>query len=477
MKRHADHAGFPAHLLRRLLAATVLLASCGPASSPELGGAILVVIDTLRADHLSSYGYEHPTSPEIDRLSREGVIFERVTSNASWTLPAMTALLSGRYPSAEVYAGSLQTSLVEVLRENHWNTVAFTEGGFASHHFGLDRGFATWREIAGPMRVLADSGRLATVHRKRSKEQFNSDIETTFGRLEAWLRANGSGSFFLLVHTYEVHRPYLRPPFGDTSLPAGLRAAMDESWYEKVNRHDFAFGEQEIAIVRSLYDGGVHTADAFVGGLRNTLDELDLSDTTLLVLTSDHGEDLADREPLRLGRHGHSLHRELTRIPLIIFDPRQRYPVQRVTTQVRIVDVLPTILDLLEIEPGRDVDGHSLLPLMRGEETSHRGAFAENRSSTNAGPTELSYVDYPNKLIAKYSPEGELLSADLYDLDADPREMRNVAEEQPEVLAHVSEKLRLLREELDEVGPALFMLPDKVPEALQRRLEGLGYIE
>ena len=130
--------------------ALVLAVACG-CGQPR--GAVVIVMDTLRPDHLSCYGYARDTSPAFDALAARGVLFEQAMSPSSWTLPAMIALLSGRYVTGEVFSGGLRTSLVETLQASGVETAAFTEGGFTSEHFGLDLGFGTWQESEGPVRL------------------------------------------------------------------------------------------------------------------------------------------------------------------------------------------------------------------------------------------------------------------------------------------------------------------------------------
>jgi len=139
--------------LGALLALGLGVASCAPAEPEPLRGAVLVVLDTLLAEHVSAYGSERETTPQLDRLAQQGVLFEAAISNSSWTLPAMAGMLSGSFPSASVFDRKLSRSLVEPLRGAGFRTAAFTEGGFVSAFYGLERGFDVWQEVEDEIRL------------------------------------------------------------------------------------------------------------------------------------------------------------------------------------------------------------------------------------------------------------------------------------------------------------------------------------
>jgi hypothetical protein len=202
------------------LGLALLLPSAGCGRNERPRGIVLVVIDTLRADHLSAYGNPRPVSPHIDALARNGVLFEDAFTHAPWTLPAFVGLLSGSYPSRRVFDRRLEVSEVEALRDAGFATAAFTEGGFVSSYFGIDRGFQTFE------------AREAAVHLQGAdvaeRPGAPGGIEHTFAAAGAWLRAHSGRRFFLMVHTYEVHVPYLQ-----TDLAQGLpRGTLPHAVYD-----------------------------------------------------------------------------------------------------------------------------------------------------------------------------------------------------------------------------------------------------
>ncbi len=449
-----------------LLAAVGIGVACGAPRDRELQGAVVIVLDTLRADGLSAYGNPRRTSPHLDALAQEGVLFEQATSHASSTLPGFVGLLSGRYPSARVMDGELRVSLVERLRDAGLRTAAVTEGGFVSSYFGLDRGFQSFVEQEGA--VALQIGGVAL------QQPAGGGIQETFAAARAWLAERASERFFLLVHTYEVHTPYRRLAYAAALERGNLSETFETPDVGRFANDPHLLGPRELAYVRALYDGGVAEADRQVGELRAALRELGLAERTLVVVTSDHGEDLGDREPLRPGTHGHTLYDELLRIPLLVLDPRLERGGARVPGPVRLVDVMPTVLDLLGVAPAPEGEGRSLAALLRGEEASARPAYARIVRRGDRIFKE-SVRDGRYKLIRNAFPLEPAL--EVYDLEADPRESQNLAEAREAERMRLEATLRAQRPDPRQDGIARYETAHHVSQALRQRLEALGYAE
>jgi len=453
MRWRRSLAGFGA------LLAGALSAACGElAAPPRIHGVVLIGLDTLRADALSIAGHPRETTPVLDALARQGVFFENAISNASLTLPGFVGILSGRYFSNRVFDGKLRLSLVERFRDAGFATAAFTEGGYVSRGFGFERGFDHFTEERA--RVIAEPSP-------------DTGIAKTFGEAREWLRENGARPFFLFVHTYEVHVPYQRRRFAE-GLPMG---ALDETFDLRDNfgvvGGRIPVGETEIAYVRALYDGGVAEADAEVGRLLETLDELGLRDRTLVAVTSDHGEELGERIPSDLGRHGHALWDTLLRVPLIVSDPR--LPPRRVADQVRTVDVLPTLLELAGLEADPRAAGRSLVPLMRGEPGPERPAYAEVQGHRGA-PRQAALRQDGYKLIWRDGGPGRAPHLALYDLLRDPGETRDLADRDPERVGALARSLRGIQGEVGGGGPIAPQAAEAMDDEVRARLEALGYL-
>jgi len=444
------------------------LLGCGsaPRDLPPPHGIVLIVLDTLRADGLAAYGNPRPTSPAIDQLAREGVLFENAISHASWTLPGFVGLLSGRYPSKQVFQGRLRSSLVEQIRNAGYATAAFTEGAYVSRQFGMDRGFDSWWEQEGKIALRGESLRPAE----------GGGVGLTFTRARDWLRENGGRPFFLMIHTYETHGPYGRMRFAEDMpsgrLPERIFAPRHAS---RVRAGEIPVADEEVAYVRALYDASVAEADRHVGELLQTLESLDLAERTVVVLTSDHGQLLGERRRDHLGLHGENLYDPSLHVPLILRDPRRETAGARVTAQVRLIDVLPTVLDLAGAGAGPGEQGSSLAPLMSGASSADRLAYSELLFLRSRRLRRASVRTPEWKLILN-APGTDAPTLELYDLAADPLEHANLVEKRPEDRERLYSLLAEERSARAKEGRAA-MSGEGLDPALRQRLRSLGYAE
>jgi len=463
---------------RRWALGCVALAVClgcssdeGSADAPQ--GAIVILLDTLRADHVSAYGYERQTTPRIDRLAQGGVRFAQVVSPAPWTLPATGALLAGDDPGRVFGADNrLQYSLVEEFAAQGIATAAFTEGAFVSRHFGFDRGFDTFHEEEGAV--------VATLEPGQAPEPGAGDIARTFGEAQKWLRRHRNERFLLLIHTYEPHTPYTTPAFTEGLDSGRVGERYDSKRFAGLRTGELELSEDERAWATALYDGDILRADRFVGKLIAFLRELDLDERTVVVVAGDHGEELGEHFDRFLFDHGHSLHDELLMVPLIVRDPTREDAGAVVEQQVRLIDTLPTVADLLGVELPDDLLGESLVPLMDGEPGRDRAAIS---SLTRYGPPRVSLRDGRFKFIRtigadKGDPvrlEPTVPDVALYDLIEDPGETRNVADEHEALVTRLNEVLDAWAATLT-AGSGELDTSTMDPELLDR-LRALGYLK
>ena len=396
----------------------VLLVGC--ATPPE--NLVLIGIDTLRADHLGCYGYARPTSPHIDALAAESVLYTTAVSSSPWTLPAFASLFTGVLPSTHRAGegkrgtpgapnsgfsalGPSPDTLAGVLRRAGFRTASFASTVWLGPRFGMDRGFDVMRAAA------------------RS--------EPTVDRAVAWLHhAVGRGRFFLFVHLLDPHGPYTpsaadAAPFLDPAYGGSLGTSVSDS------SPDPEWSDADRRRVIDLYDGEVHYTDRLVGRILDTLRELHLLERTLVVLTADHGEELFERGALG---HGQSLYDEQLHVPLVVRFPAAN-PRGRITAQVRTIDVMPTVLGALGVPVPAGVEGASLLALSAGGRRRADGvALAEY---TLYVPERQALRQLDRKLV--YVPESG--RAMLFDLAADPDEREDVQAERPEMAAPMVEAL------------------------------------
>jgi len=361
-------------------------------------------------------------------------------------------------------------SVVESIRDAGYSTAAITEGGFVTKRFGLDLGFDSFEEEQGPVQLLSPG--------QARNPNPSGGIENTFRKAKAWISEHRDERFFLMIHTYEPHTPYTRTHFAQ-----GLdRGSLDEIFriedLRRVRSGELPVGETERAYLAALYDGGIRISDGYIEKFLSHLAELGLRDQTLIVVTSDHGEEFGEHYATRAGDHGHALYDDQLLVPLIFHNPLESYPVDRVGVQVRTMDIFPTIAELLEAPHESDRGGISLVPLLRGESDEGRIAYG---GMVDSGP-ERQFIRYHGyKYIEVVGPDRKMppLSpapppVQLFDLSADPRERTNLAGERPELVGDFHDMLRSLSME----GQAeAFDLPNDLDEKARARLRSLGYLD
>jgi arylsulfatase A-like enzyme len=322
---------------------------------------VLVVLDAARAGHFGCYGHSRPSTPEIDRIASDGVLFERAYTPAVYTLGAMSSVWTSQYPDRHhagiLYADSLpknRLTLTQLLGARAPNVLTYgvTANAMAGRARGLDRGFGEFREIVNDPQL----GSRAAVFRTG---------------LHIWLTQHRRDRFFAYAHFREPHFPYdPLPPFNTRfgpDAPLSQAQRSDKSWYTAVNQGDVQPTQEQIDHLARLYDGNLAYADQEVGALRRELEALHLWDKTVFILMADHGEQLYDD-----GYIGHSaqVREESARVPLIVRFPEGVGPRGvRLKTLVDLTDLAPTIGDILGL-PGHgaspEFQGRSLLPVVGG---------------------------------------------------------------------------------------------------------------
>ncbi|MFH1999062.1 MAG: sulfatase [Planctomycetota bacterium] len=457
------------------MAVLLVMTSCfsSPNEFRELQGVVIIVLDTVRFDHLSCYGYGRQTSPNLSILAGKGVLFENAISSAPWTLPAMVGMFSADIPSSRNFDNKLKCSMVESLQQAGISTAGITEGGFVSSHFGFDLGFDYY--------VDGDNLDLSQMNGSNVQTTIpdpEGRIEDTFHKAEEWLAAHKHENFFLFIHTYEPHAPYTRKTFTRGMTPGAVGETFQTKTLNKLQRGEISFNREEIAYLKALYDGGIQKSDTQIGKLIAHLDSLGLSDKTLIVVTSDHGEELGEHYASFAGDHGHSVFDELIRVPLIIYNPCNPQSGRRIESQVRLLDLMPSVLDCLGVQPMYSAMGKSLVPLMSGLETKDRLALG---GATKVGPERIfiRWLGYKMIRVVNPKPKGMPLKplpppVALYDLYADPEETTDISAQKPEIVNDMMGFLFQLQK--SGIGGERFSIPEKVDRSVRERLEALGYI-
>ncbi|HXW15723.1 MAG TPA: sulfatase-like hydrolase/transferase [Terriglobia bacterium] len=429
-----------------------------PEGTDERAPVILISVDTLRADHLSCYGYTRLKTPQIDSLAQGGTLFTQISSQAPITLPSHVSLFTSTYPFANGIRENAQVlppgavTLATVLAAQGYNTAAFIGGYFLERRFGLAQGFQTYDS---PFDTRVIKGAL----------DLKRPASLVLDGAEHWLQQNSGGSFFLFIHLFDLHQPY--------DAPASYRARAPQSEYD-----------QELAYV-----------DDSLGSFFEFLKKSGLDRRALVVLLSDHGESLGDHGE---STHGYFIYRSTLHVPLIFHWPQAtgdrnskletgksarassfEFPISsfsdflgRVEGPAGLADVAPTVLSFLGFQSPQSFCGHSLLELAKGGNSPPRDVYSESSyahdkfgwailRSLRRG--DYQYIDAPH-------PE-------LYNLKNDAAELHNLLPGQTGLAASYRERLAALMETYRSAPsraspPAAAAVPGST-----ENLRSLGYLE
>jgi arylsulfatase A-like enzyme len=445
------------------LLSLVLAVGCG---SPRPRNVLLIVIDTLRWDHLGAYGYERDTSPAIDALAARGVRFERAYATAPWTMPSMASMITGLYPSGHgVKSVMSETSpslhtLAEILRERGYQTAAVVSNRLIASP--LESGFAQGYDIyqAGEARGHDHvSTRGVTDQAIRILERF----------------AEGGQRFLLFVNYFDPHFNYRHHREIGFAPPRVGRLDGRQDIGELREMPD-DLSDEELRFLRDLYDEEIRLTDAGIARLLARLEELGLAEQTLVVLTADHGEEFKERGWLG---HTRSLYEELMRVPLVIRTPGLWGTPRVVETPVSLVSLTPTVLDLLGIGiEGFDFQGPSLAPSVLGRRGTEPGALITEVDYVLPGDPRSKKRAFKKAIIDgrfKLIRDDESQRIELYDLEADPAERTNLAEERPELRERL---LRELEVRLEQAARGGVTAPERQLEEQEiEALRELGYVD
>lgn len=396
---------------------------------------LLISMDTTRADHLGCYGHPQIKTPNIDRLASQGTMFTQCMAPVPITLPSHSSMMTGTDPyvhgvrdNGNYYLHGDNETLAEALKASGYATAAEVAAFVLNREFGLNQGFDVYHDTYGPLRRGA--GQPGETYAERSAREVADGAIT-------WLRDHGRERFFLFVHFFDAHAPYAPPqPFA--------------------------------AQYSNPYLGEIAFVDEQIGRLLAELKDRDLRKRTLVILTADHGEGLGQHnEPT----HSVFVYDATMSVPLIFRCPGRIPAGRSVRAQVRIIDIAPTVLDFLGMEPMANAQGESLLPLLTGQ-TGRPGHIAYGESMfpmLNLGFAPLRAVREGGwKYIHAPQPE-------LYNVSEDPGELNNLATSEPQRVERMRDHLY----ELIENAPVVVGAASAKREMSQSELEqlrALGYV-
>ncbi len=337
----------------------------------ERWNVVLVSLDTVRADHLSAHGYPRPTTPNLDALARESAWFRCASSTSSYTLPAHASLLTGQLPTRHGAHSERPGSnriraersdlLALKLRDAGWLNAAFTGGVYLRPGFGFAQGFDRYDSL--DLALLPETNR-GREEPRAGDAAFNARVrrDRPWSHALDWVRAHDDAPFFLFLHTYLVHE-YVAAPANEARFLGSCESGLKRGDLKFIRDRKLKERPTSADLQRYVdaYDAALHEADARVGELLATLRATGLDDRTIVIVTSDHGEEFLDHGGVN---HGRTLHEEMVRVPLLIRVPGM--PAREIATPVSLVDVVPTLFELLALRADHEQDGRSLLPLLRG---------------------------------------------------------------------------------------------------------------
>lgn len=452
------------------------------ARRPARPNILLYLVDTLRADRLGVYGYPKPTSPTLDGLAAEGVVFEQAYAPGPWTLPSVVSIMLSQ-PSCRhgveidgVKISPKSTPLAEILADAGYRTASLIANAYAGRPAGLERGFDVY---AGP---VDDPARHVASFLDRTDE---------------------AEPFFIYVHDVRPHDPFdagdeAMSLFGDVDRRALKRLRNRSLRYRRLTRVDHAAGdppgttdntaEQRRALARldemaawyrQAYDARVREADGELADTLDVLGDRGLLDDTVVVVLSDHGEEFGEH---RGWLHDQSVYDEVVRAPLIVRLPRSEHAGARVDAPVSLLDVAPTLADLAGVPaPDGAFEGTSLLPRLEGRAVGDEPFVPSIRLNRkkyfrpwkeSRGDHNLVVRDGRWKAIWNVEPD----TIELYDLAADPGESRDLHAAHPDVAARLRERARDYLERCSarrsKTGP-----PEKISNEALERLRALGYVD
>jgi arylsulfatase A-like enzyme len=442
------------------LAPALWISGCSKKKDSKRPNIILIVVDTLRADHLSCYGYHRNTTPNIDQLASKGVLFNDAIATAPWTLPSIASIMTSQYPSALGIKKNITAidnrfpMLAEKLKELNYTTCGIVSHVLVSSNLGFGKGFDYYTEKG----VVDHKG--------------SSSAEIT-NKATSFLQNSQQEPFFLFLHYFDPHYYYLLHEKYNyyPSYMGKIRSGHPilDLWKR---RHRLS--EDDIKYLVALYDSEIAFTDQYIGQLLSILKKQRFFDNSIIIITADHGEEFMERDWIG---HTITLYQELIRVPLIIKFPENTN--QIIEHPVSLIDIVPTIYDKLGLQIPYSFDGQSL-DLSQKKTIKTRPIFSETFYSLNYGSKPAD----PIALRALILGQKKLIYDDIkkskkiYNLSSDPLEQHNLLDQNrkgDKTLTDLLSKWANYMDEKQGQGPVQQGEELLTPEQ-RKKLETLGYL-
>lgn len=466
----------------------------------NLPNILLIILDTLRADHLNLYGYDRPTSEWISEYAAKGVVFLNAMSPSSWTKPSVASILTSSYPGIngvddwiDIMPSEL-TTIAEVLEDCGYYSAGISSNPFVSNEYNYAQGFDEFTYLPGhgfkqlffPNDILCSRLPISYEYALQM-ELMDGDI--SYGNAHCmnreiipWLHNNKDRCFFLYLHYMDPHQPYYP---SEKHYSGGQILTMGDYRHLRHLHNPQDTLEVDSKILNTMvnrYDDEIINLDRKLKEVFQTLSGLNLLEKTLVIITSDHGDEFCEHG---FGGHGHSMFQELIHIPFIMIFPGGEFGGKSIERRVDLLDLAPTIFDYLGIEPDVRMDGVSLMPLLRNEEQKYAESkpvyFGEVNPVEDEWPLQTVYALVSGKFkfirsVFKDSFKSDRLA--LYDLAADPFEQLNLIGVHRELSDSLALEMENYRDYCNSLRIQVEDLELKNLSDQQReKLRSLGYIK
>jgi arylsulfatase A-like enzyme len=422
---------------------------------------LIINIDTLRRDHCGIYKYRRATTPSIDMMAARSLVFDNMVSSSSFTVPSVGSLFTSLYPSGHGAIGKDEMTLnkksisennltlAELLEKDGYHTAAFSASPFISPEFGFGQGFEFFSTTE------------------------SAHADALYDKAMPWLDTHyHEQPFFVYVMFFDPHQPYDPPASTERQFQKdylGYKIWPDSMLKNKpvrVAKLSPKITPVELEFAKSMYDSEISYVDQFVGLILQKMETTGLLDRTMVIITSDHGEEFLEH-----GGFGHSrtLYSESIDVPFILYYPGISAPGKKIPSLVRNVDVMPTVLDLLGIKPPPKIRGRSLRPLFENSEALKPvPAFSELKSFLKPGEYLRALTNPEDKLIVNL-PSRKL---EFYDLAKDPHEKTDISAQSPELAKARLSEMDALQKSFVKIAPGKIKKPS--PDQ-QKLLRAQGY--
>ncbi|MHC4453451.1 MAG: sulfatase family protein, partial [Planctomycetota bacterium] len=468
-------------------------------ASSDNPNVILITMDTVRADHLSLYGYERETTHELKKLSENATLYNYAIASGDMTLSTHASIFTGLYarshgahftkndPAGRALSEKFHTLAEGLLEKGYFTAGVVANSGYITHHFGMNQGFLYYNQAialsffgknnATKPYLIRKSMRdfLAPLFPRAYNELINRTAEDINREVFTLLdnKAKQESPFFFFINYMDAHNPYIPPPPYDKLFP-GKDETFTMAHYttlsQEVMKLNRKVSTEESRHLLSQYDGGIAYIDFHIGKLIEKLKGLELYDNSIIIITSDHGEVFGERD---LFNHAVSVYQDQIWIPLIIKYPNINEG-RLVNEPASVVDLMPTILDVLKYEIPEGIQGKSLLEHDPGESREIIGESFPSGHLLTTHPRfnriERAVFSWPYKYIESTAGKKE-----LYDLSKDPKETRNIYNEKDIISRDLAERLnnwlKMTTPEIQSNNK------EKLKDDALKRLKALGYIQ